>query len=240
MFKRPQVRSQRNARTPPPFVRPTKGVVYDIISLPQYCEKPPRLQIAQERSEEYLEKLEKNYAYHGVPFKRPNVVELQPRHKVTPEPEKHIEYLDQIQVNLVVPKNGKVRIKLVLHGAQMYEKYYARAKAPPIKTIISAYKNLGYSDAFIASFTQKHKNRLAFGKKIGAILEGIFDKSVKKVAPPQKKKVPEEDPEDLEEDEDDEEDPDEDDAPLEDEGITVDDDEEPEEEPEEFVDDLDE
>ena len=238
-FKRPQVRFQRNAPTPP-FVRPTKGVVYDIINLPKFCEAKPRPIIAQERTEEYLRDLKKNYEYHGVPFKPPNVVELVPRHKIPPEPEKHIEYLDQVQVKLIVLKNGKVRVKCVLHGAQLYEKYYSHAKAPPIKALTTAYKNLGYSDSFIESFVEKHKKREVFGKKVGKILENIFDKSVnakKKAAPPPKKKVPIGDDEEIEEPEEEEEE--EEDGPEEDEAIVADDEEDEEEEIVEDIDPVD-
>lgn len=237
MFKRPQVRSQRHAPAPP-FVRPTKGVVSDIINLSKFCEAKPRPLIAQERSEEYLRALEKNYAYHGVPFKRPNVTELVPRHKCPVEPEKHIEYLDQVQVNLSVLKNGKVRVKCVLHGAQLYEKYYAHAKAPPIKALTTAYKHLGYSQEFIESFTEKHKKRVVFGKKLDKVLESIFDKSVnakKKVAAPPKKKVPVEDDEEEEEEPEEEE---EEDEPEEDEAIVADDGDDEDEE-EEVIEDVD-
>ncbi len=228
-FKRPSVRSQRNAPTPP-FVRPTKGVVHDILNLQQYCPAKPKPIVFQERSEEYLKDLKKNYDYHGIPFKQPEIFELQPKHAVTLENEKHIEYLDQVQVTLGVLKNGKVRVKMVLHGAQLYEKYYSHGKVPPIKTLTTAYKNLGYSEAFIQSFTEKHKKRVVFGKKVAAILEKIFDKSAnaKKTAATKKKKVPEEEPE--EEPEEDDEDEDED-GPEEDEALVADDEDEDVEEP---------
>ena len=230
-FKRPSVRSQHNLPTPP-FVRPTKGVVHNILNLQQYCPAKPKPLIFQERSEEYLRDLKKNYDYHGIPFKQPNLVELPPKHKVTPKTEKHIEYLDQVQVRLSVLKTGKVRVKMVMHGAQLYEKYYSQAKAPPIKTLMSAYKNLGYSEAFIQSFTEKHKKRVVFGKKVGAILEKIFDKSAnaKKKTAAAKKKVPVEEPKEEEEEPEEEEEEDED-GPEEDEALVADDEDEEVEEP---------
>lgn len=237
-FKRPSVRPRYNTPTPP-FTQPVKGVVHDIINLPKYYSEKPKPIVFQERSEEYIRDLKKNYEYHGVPFKQPVIFELQPKYKIAPEPEKHIEYLDQVQVNLSVLKNGKVRVKMVLHGAQLYEKYYSQAKAPPVKTLSTAYKNLGYSDAFIQSFTEKHKRRVVYGKKVGAILEKIFDKSAnakkKTAAANAKKKAPVEEPEE-EEPEDEEEEEDED-GPEEDEAIVADDEEDEEEE--EVVEDID-
>lgn len=253
MFKRPGVRSQRNAPAPP-FVRPTKGVVSDIINRPKYCPAKPRPFVAHENVDEFLYNLEKNYAYHGLTFRSPrNVVntvdvrvrlnvlkngtvrvDLEPRYRDTPPVEKHIEYLDDVQVHLSVLKTGKVRVKCVLHGAQLYEKYYAKAKSPPIKAIVSAYKHLGYSEAFVESFKDKHAGRLVYAKKVGQILEAIFDKSVH--ARPKKKavaeKVPEEDSEDDESEDED--------GPEEDEAIVADDEEPEDEEPEEILEDLDE
>ena len=134
-------------------------------------------------------------------------------------------------MRLSVLKTGKVRVKMVMHGAQLYEKYYSQAKAPPIKTLMSAYKNLGYSEAFIQSFTEKHKKRVVFGKKVAAILEKIFDKSAnakKKTAAAKKKEeeeVKEEEPEEEDEEDEDE------DGPEEDEALVADDEDEEVEEP---------
>ena len=220
-FKRPLPRPPRGPA--PPFVRPTKGVVHDILNLPQYVYPNPKPTVYQDRSEEYLRLLERNYKHWGVPFRAPEIIELPPKHKEVSEPEKHIEYLDQVQVRLSVLKTGKVRVKCVLHGAQLYEKYYAHGKAPPIKTITTAYKNLGYSDAFIQSMTEKHKKRVVFGKKIGKLLDTIFEKSGG--AKKKKAKVEEVKEEAEAEDEPDEE-VEEEDGPEEDEALVADDEEE--------------
>lgn len=223
-FKRPLPRPPRGPASP--FVRPTEGVVYDILNLQQYCHAKPKPLIFQERSEEYIGDLKKNYDSYGIPFKQPDIFELPPKHKVTPETEKHHKYLDQVQVNLGVLKNGKVRVKMVLHGAQLYEKYYSHGKPPPIKALTTAYKNLGYSEAFIHAFTEKHKKRVVFGKKVGKILDAIFDKTAnakKKTAAAKKKEEVKEEPEE-EEDEEDE------DGPEEDEALVADDEDEEEEE----------
>lgn len=239
MFKRPEIRSQRNVPTPP-FVRPTKGVVFDIINLPKFCPAKPKPLIAQERSIEYLKNLEKNYEYHGVPFKPPNVTELVQRYKNHIEPEKHIEYLDQVQVKLCVLKNGNIRVKIVPHAAQLYEKYYSQSKPPPIRVLTTAYKNLGYSDEFIVSFTEKYNKRQVFCKKLDKILDSIFNKStkVKKKAPPPPKKKALVYDDEVEEPGDDEEE-EEEDGPEEDEAIVADDEDDEEEEIIEDVDPID-
>lgn len=218
-LKRPPPRPPRGPA--PPFVRPTEGVVHDILNLSQYVYPTSRPTVYQDRSDEYIRLLKMNYEHWGVPFRAPNVAELPPKHKELCDPESRISYLDQVQVRLNVLKNGKVRVKCVTHAAQMYETYYSQGKVPPIKTIITAYKNLGYSDTFIQSFTEKHKKRVQFGKKVGKILDTIFEKSggTKKKKKEEVKKEEEDDPE--EEDEEEEED-----GPEEDEALVADDEEE--------------
>lgn len=227
-FKRPLPRPRYTPNAP--STEPVEGVVRDIINLPKFCPPKPRPPIFQEKSEDYIRDLKKNYEYHGIPFKQPEIFELPLKYKVSPEPEKHIEYLDQIQVKLNVLKNGKVRVKMVLHGAQLYEKYYSQGKTPPLRVLTTAYKNLGYSDEFIQAFSDKHKKRLVFGKKLDKILETIFDKSVnakKKTENEKKKKIPK-DEQDEEPDDEREEDEDED-GPEEDEALVADDEEDEEE-----------
>ena len=226
VFKRPLPRPSRGPA--PPFVRPTQGVVHDIINLPQNVPMKPRPTVVQDRSEEYIRLLKKNYEHWGVPFRCPEVTDMVPKHKVSPEPERHIEYVDQVQVRLSVLKTGKVRVKMVLHGAQLHEKYYSHGKRPPLKVLTAAYKNLGYSEAFIQAMTESHKKQQAYGKKLGKILDAIFEKQVKSKKKKEEPK-PDEEEEEVEEEEED--------GPEEDEALVADDEEEEVEE--EIEEDLD-
>lgn len=221
-FKRPLPRPPRPQCTPP-FVRPTEGVVHDILNLPQFVHLQPKATVAQDCSDEYIRLLKKNYEYWNVPFREPKVIDLLPKHKVSPEPERHIAYLDQVQVRLSVLKNGKIRVKCVTHGAQLYEKYYSLGKQPPLKVLSSAYKNLGYSEAFLQNMSDKHKARVAFGKKLGKILDAIFDKSSAKTKKKKKEELKREEEQEEERDEEEEE---EEDGPEEDEALVADDEDE--------------
>lgn len=235
--KRPHVRSRHTA--PPMSIKNhVHKVVFDIINPVRIVDTKPKAIIYQERTEQYFRLLEKNNKYYNIPFTTPAITELTFVPKPIIIPEKHIDYLDQVQVGLSVLKNGKVRIKLVLHQAQLYEKYYSHAKPPPIKTIINTYTNLGYTDAFIQSFTEKHEKRKVFREKMDKVLEKIFAKPVrakKKPAAPKSKKVvvvveadgdvDEEIVEDVEEEEEEE------DGPEEDEAIVADDEDDEEEDP---------
>jgi len=128
-----------------------------------------------QNSEDYVRLLKKNYDYYGVPFKQPNVEEIPPYEKVDDTIESHIEHLDQLKVKLNVLKSGKVRVKVIPHMAVLNEKYYSKYKIPPIKSVISALKALGYSHEFMDTIMEKYKNRNQLIEKRWKILEKKFD-----------------------------------------------------------------
>ena len=178
-----------------------------------------------QNKKDYLESLEKNCKEMGIPFKKPYVEEIPPYEKVDDSIETHIEHLDQIVVNLNVLKSGKVRVKVLPQMAILNEKYYSKYKIPPIKSISSALKSLGYSQEFIDSMMVKYKKRNTLIEKKWKILEKIFDapstasRNKKKKAD---KKVEAEAETEVIEDEDLEEEKKDDDEPEEDEAIVVD------------------
>ena len=146
------------------------NIVYGNTTIVPEC-KPFYVQNA----DDYVRLLKKNYEYYGVPFKNPNVEEIPPYDKVDDTIETHVEHLDQIVVKLNVLKSGKVRVKLLPHMAILNEKYYSKYKPPPIKTITSALKAIGYSQNFIESTLQKYKKRNQLIEKRWKILEKKFN-----------------------------------------------------------------
>ena len=180
-----------------------------------------------QNSDDYVRLLKKNYDYYGVPFKRPNVEEMPPYNKVDDTIETHVEYLDQIVVKLNVLKSGKVRVKILPNMAILNEKYYSKYKVPPIKSITSALKTMGYSQNFIESTLQKYKKRNQLIEKRWKILEKKFDtpstSSRNKKKKVNKKVEPEPEHELDNEDEDEELEKKDDDEPEEDEAIEIDD-----------------
>ena len=184
-----------------------------------------------QNKKDYLESLERNCKEMGIPFKKPYVEEMPPYEKVDDSIETHIEYLDQIVVNLNVLKSGKVRVKILPQMAVLNEKYYSKYKIPPIKSITSTLKSIGYSQEFIDSMMVKYKKRNELIEKKWKILEKRFD--APSTASRNKKKKADKKAEAIEaaeavevevgvEDEDHEENK-EDDEPEEDEAIVVDD-----------------
>ena len=190
-----------------------------------------------QNKKDYLESLERNCKEMGIPFKKPYVEETPPYEKVDDSIETHIEHLDQIVVNLNVLKSGKVRVKVLPHMAVLNEKYYSKYKIPPIKSISSALKALGYSQEFMDSMMEKYKKRNELIERKWKILEKSFD--APSTASRNKKKKADKKAEAIEaaeaeaaevgvEDEDPEEEKKDDDEPEEDEAIVVDEDDEEE------------
>ena len=191
-----------------------------------------------QNKKDYLESLERNCKEMGIPFKKPYVEEIPPYEKVNDSIETHIEHLDQIIVNLNVLKSGKVRVKVLPHMAVLNEKYYSKYKIPPIKSISSALKAIGYSQEFIDSMMVKYKKRNALIEKKWKILEKRFDApstAQKKKQKKADKKAEAEAETEVVEDEDPEEEKKGDDEPEEDEAIVMD--EEGDEEEQEVVED---
>ena len=178
---------------------------------------------------DYLESLERNCREMGIPFKKPNVEEIPVPKKINSYVEKHIDNLDQIVVNLNVLKSGKIRIKVIPHMAVLNEKYYSKYKIPPIKSITSALKALGYSQEFMDSMMEKYKKRNELIEKRWKILEKIFDapstasRNKKKKADKKAEAEAAEAETEAETEVVEDEDPEDDDEPEEDEAIVVDD-----------------
>jgi hypothetical protein len=180
-----------------------------------------------QNKKDYLESLERNCREMGIPFKKPNVEEIPVPKKINSYVEKHIDNLDQIVVHLNVLKSGKIRVKVIPHMAVLNEKYYSKYKIPPIKSITSALKALGYSQEFMDSMMEKYKKRNELIEKRWKILEKIFDapstasRNKKKKADKKAEAAEAEAEAETEVVED--EDPEDDDEPEEDEAIVVDD-----------------
>jgi hypothetical protein len=220
MYRRPAPRQKIHTAS---LVRPTKDDVRRILNItpPEEREKPSK-SFSVQNSELYLKLIKRNYEYYELEFKKPEVVELvyiPPPVKVI---ERHFEYPDNVVVKLNVLKSGKVRIKLFSHVAQLWEKYNSKGKIPPHKMLVSAYKSMGYSEAFINKMNKSFERKKVLEIKYEKMIQNIFERpSTKKKAPAKKKKKEEEPDDTVEEEPDEEED---DDAPEEDEAIEVDND----------------
>lgn len=222
MYRRPAPRQKIHTAS---LVRPTKDDVRRILKIvPREEREEPSKVFSVQNSELYLKLIKRNYEYYELEFKKPEVVELiyiPPPVKVI---ERHFEYPDNVVVKLNVLKSGKVRIKLFSHVAQLWEKYNSKGKIPPHKMLVSAYKSMGYSEAFINKMNKSFERKKVLEIKYEKMIQNIFERpSTKKKAPAKKKKKeeePEENPDDTVEEEHDDDDV----TPEEDEAIEVDND----------------
>lgn len=147
------------------------------------------------KTDRYLKMLKKNNEEMGIPYKEPNLPMETPYQLPEKSKEPYIEYPDRIHVTLRILKSGIVRVKLNTGIAMLHEKYYGRGKFAPIKELIQVYKSHGFSEEFITKIKKSHEKKLIYAKKVGAILDKIFDtKKPKKVKKTEKRKPePEED-----------------------------------------------
>lgn len=205
------------------IINPKPTVYFEFKKLPVY------------RKDDYLRMLKKNNMEMGIPYTDPVYVEYTIPEKVEPPNEPHLEFLDQVKVNLRILKNGTIRVKINAAVASMFEKN----KRPPIKVILQAYKSQGFSQKFLDRVNMRHNQRLEYAKRLPKIIDGIFNKEpVKKVKRVVKKK-PEPEPE-VEEEPPEEEEEEEDVIPPEDAEMDVEVEVDEEEQVDEYVSDVDE
>ena len=222
MYRRPAPRQKIHTAS---LVRPTKDDVRRILKIvPREEREEPSKVFSVQNSELYLKLIKRNYEYYELEFKKPEVVELiyiPPPVKVI---ERHFEYPDNVVVKLNVLKSGKVRIKLFSHVAQLWEKYNSKGKIPPHKMLVSAYKSMGYSEAFINKMNKSFERKKVLEIKYEKMIQNIFERHSTKKKAPAKKKKKEEEPEEKPDDTVEEEPDDDDVTPEEDEAIEVDND----------------
>lgn len=222
MYRRPAPRQKIHTAS---LVRPTKDDVRRILKIvPREEREEPSKVFSVQNSELYLKLIKRNYEYYELEFKKPEVVELiyiPPPVKVI---ERHFEYPDNVVVKLNVLKSGKVRIKLFSHVAQLWEKYNSKGKIPPHKMLVSAYKSMGYSEAFINKMNKSFERKKVLEIKYEKMIQNIFERPSTKKKAPAKKKKKEEEPEEKPDDTVEEEHDDDDVTPEEDEAIEVDND----------------
>jgi hypothetical protein len=194
------------------------------------------------KEDDYLKMLQKNNETLGIPYKDPHLPKYEKPVKPESKKEPELTFLDRVYVKMRILKSGIVRIKLDASIATLNEKYYKKAKRPPAKSIIQAYKSMGFSTEFLEKIKKRFDWNVKEQKRIEKVVDSIFNKEA--VKKPKKKKKEEEEIVEEEkevEEEDPPEDDEEDDTPGEDDGMDVepemeDDVEEPVEEEEYFSD----
>jgi hypothetical protein len=174
------------------------------------------------KEEDYLKILKKNNETLGIPYKDPQLPKCEKLIKPEPKKEPELTFCDRVYVKMKILKSGIVRIKLDASIATLYEKYYSKDKRPPMKSIIQAYKSMGFSLEFLEKIKKGFAKNDEQQKRVEKLLDKLFNKEpVKKIKKKKKEEeVVEEEKEDVE-DEEPPEDDEENDVPGEDEGMDV-------------------
>jgi hypothetical protein len=227
MYKRPQIRVREPSMTT--SSRPAKGSFLYRITNPEKTQFHEMEPYYIHDYDTYIKNLKKSCEASGAEFKIPKYARPLPvtDKRIYTKP-KLVEYSDDVIVRINVLKCGKVRVKLLTHMATLYEKYFSKAKKPPVKVLAAALKAVGYGDEYVSklpeSLTKQKENMEIRWKKLDAVFNKPSTSNTKKKA---KKKEPEPEPEEEEEEE--EEENEDDDAAPEEEALDVDNDDEDEE-----------
>jgi len=228
MYKRPPLRVREE---PGISTRPKPGSFLDKIANP-----PPTVGYKQKRypvyqKDTYLALLKRNYHALGLEYKEPDIPDYVPPVKSERPSEPELTFADKVYMKVRILKSGIIRIKLDTSFAVLYEKYYSNQKHPPMKSIIQAYKSLGFSSEFLEKVKTKFSKFADHKKKVQEKIDSIFNKEPAKKPKKTKKKeeLIEDENEEIEEERDDEQE--EDDDPGEDGEMDVELDEDPDEQP---------
>jgi len=230
MYKRPPLRVREE---PGISTRPKPGSFLDKIVNP-----PPSAGYKQKRypvyqKDTYLALLKRNYHALGLEYKELDIPDYVPPVKSERPSEPELTFADKVYMKVRILKSGIIRIKLDTSFAVLYEKYYSNQKQPPMKSVIQAYKSIGFSSEFLEKVKTKFSKFADHKKKVQEKIDSIFNKEPAKKPKKTKKKeeLIEDENEEIEEERDDEEE--EDDDPGEDGGMDVEVEEDPDEQPEE-------
>ena len=226
MYKRPQIRVHEPSTIK--SSRPANGSFLYRITNPEKTRFHQMEPYYIQDYDTYIKNLKKSCEASGAEFKIPKYARPLPvSNKPVYAKPRLIEYSDDVIVRVNVLKCGKVRVKLLTQMATLHEKYFSKAKKPPVKALVAALKAMGYDETYTNNIpkaldTQKENMEVRW-KKLDAMFNKPSTSNTKKKT---KKKEPE--PE-QEEDEEEEEENEDDDAAPDEEAIEVDNDDEDEE-----------
>ena len=138
----------------------------------------------------YLDALERNYKELNLEFDRSKFeVDFKPQVPVQPDPSEEMTHtFGSIYLDVSYTKN-RVKLKTNYAMYNIHERYYARGKVPPLRTLVQALKSVGHSDDFLKKVILKHEENKAYHKKLWNYVESKLFKDDKKKKKPKKEKV---------------------------------------------------
>ena len=211
MYKRPPLRVREEPRT---SSRPRPGTFLDKIVNPPPTTRHVHKKYPVYQKDVYLALLRRNCEDLGIEYKEPDIPNYVPPQRPNPPSEPQLTFSDNVYMKVRILKSGIIRIKLDTSFVSLYEKYYSKQKQPPMKSVIQAYKSMGFTQDFLEKIKTKFSKFADHKNKVEKMIDEIFNKEPVKKPKKSKKKEEEEFIEDEvepEEDrEEDEEDPDDD------------------------------
>ena len=232
MYKRPPLRVREEPR---PSTRPKPGTFLDRIVNPPPSVPYVRKKYPVYQKEVYLALLKRNCKELGLEYKEPDIPDYVPPQRSKPPIEPQLTFSDKVYMKVRILKSGVIRIKLDASFANLYEKYYSKQKQPPMKSVIQAYKSMGFSPEFLEKIKTRYSKFAEHRKKVEKMIDEIFNKEPAKKPKKKKEEVIEEEEEEEEEDEEDQDDDPGEDGEMDVEVDNDDDNEQPQEDEEAYL-----
>lgn len=144
------------------------------------------------RQADYIAALERDYREKGLEFDRSkfefegvdvDVTVKSPPPRSFPDPR-------HVPVTLTVMKNNKVKVTAHTAWTTLWERYFDKARAPPLRALVQGYKAIGCDDEFLKDIIRNHDKNVKQSKTFAKHIQKVFNKA-KKVP---KKKVKVEEP----------------------------------------------
>lgn len=232
MYKRPPLRVREEPR---PSTRPKPGTFLDRIVNPPPSVPYVRKKYPVYQKEVYLALLKRNCKELGLEYKEPDIPDYVPPQRSKPPIEPQLTFSDKVYMKVRILKSGVIRIKLDASFANLYEKYYSKQKQPPMKSVIQAYKSMGFSPEFLEKIKTRYSKFAEHRKKVEKMIDEIFNKEPAKKQKKKKEEVIEEEEEEEEDEEEDQDDDPGEDGEMDVEVDNDDDNEQPQEDEEVYL-----
>jgi hypothetical protein len=232
MYKRPPLRVREEPR---PSSRPKPGTFLDGIVNPPPSVPYVRKKYPVYQKEVYLSLLKRSCEESGIEYKEPDIPDYTPPERPLRTKEPQLTFSDKVYMKVRILKSGIIRVKLDASFANLYEKYYSKQKQPPMKSVIQAYKSMGFSPEFLEKIKTRYSKFVEHRKKVEKMIDEIFNKEPAKKPKKKKEEVIEEEEEEEEDEEEDQDDDPGEDGEMDIEVDNDDDNEQPQEEEEAYL-----
>lgn len=162
----------------------------------EYLTKPPPTEWHEREMQPvymhdvYLDALERDYKRLGLEFDRSKFeVDFKPSVPVHRDPDEEMTHpFGDLYLDVTYTKT-RVKLKVNYALYNIHERYFARGKTPPLRTLVQALKSVGHTDDFLKKVILKHEENKAYHKKLWKFVESKLFGDEKKKKKAKKEKV---------------------------------------------------